>query len=94
MTRPTEYEITSLADFTAIPPDRLSACLADFGHTVTCVDNDLRFLQGEAEMLEKAIEEMAGGRAKMDGNHFTWIDDGVPGISAVEVKVVQAGRRP
>ena len=87
MTRPTEYEITSLADFTAIPPDRLSACLADFAEFI-------RFLQGEAEMLEKAIEEMAGGRAKMDGNHFTWIDDGVPGISAVEVKVVQAGRSP
>lgn len=75
--KPKEYEIASLADFANVPPERIGACLADFTEW-------LRVLRDKAELLGvlDAITGVPGG-IELNETGFTWVDDGIDGISSL-----------
>ena len=71
-----EYRIASLADFAAVPADRLDACLADFKAFLSYANQTGSQL---AELFGSAAEGLISV-----GESFTWIDDGKVGIGAVD----------
>lgn len=71
-----EYRIKSVADFGAVPIDRIDALLADFKEFL------IHSNQTESE-LTKLFGSAADGLISV-GESFTWIDDGKVGIGAVD----------
>lgn len=78
-----EYRISTIADFLAVPEDKIDACLADFKQWIS--------IAREPSTLETAIDDLAGapGSTKFMTVGFTWVDDGIPGLSAVDIVGVE-----
>lgn len=66
-----EFEIKTVADFLAVPEEKLDECMRDFEHWVK---------------LARAMGELLG-HGVMVVDRFVWVDDGQPGVSSVEVVV-------
>lgn len=73
-----EYQISCLADFALIPPDRLEACLIDFAAW-------LRLFRVDAE-INDAATRMLGAPTTLVRNSFVWVDDGIIGVSAINIE--------
>ncbi len=74
------------------------ACLADFGHTVTCVDKDeakvAALLRGEIPIFEPGLEELVAANARGGRLFFTRdIGEAVKGAEAVFIAVGTPSRR-
>jgi UDPglucose 6-dehydrogenase len=74
------------------------ACLADFGHTVTCVDKDeakvAALLRGEIPIFEPGLEELVAANARGGRLFFTRdIGSAVRGAEAVFIAVGTPSRR-
>ena len=69
------------------------ACLADFGHTVTCVDNDLRKVDalraGRIPIFEPGLEDLVAGNGRGGRLHFT--TDLKAAVGAAEVVFIAVG---
>lgn len=78
MTGPARYEIHTVLDFLKVPRKRRAACLRDFKKYLSMAD-DLR--SHVAAALGVAVEH---------GNRFVWVDDGVVGLS--QVNIVSGGK--
>jgi hypothetical protein len=80
-----EYQITSLKDFFAIPPESIDACLADFKKWIelarapNTLTEDFNTLVG----IESAVT--------FRDDSFVWIDDGIVGITRIELRDGKTG---
>jgi hypothetical protein len=81
MSAPT-YNIEKISDFHAIPADRLDDCIADFAYW-------LHVCRKHAE-LTAAATTMLGAPATFCTDTMQWCDDGIRGIS--ELNVVCEGK--
>jgi hypothetical protein len=73
-----EYKIGGLADFLRVPPERLSACLTDFSTWISMMRDEQGIVGLEAALASDGLP------GKMMSDRFTWCDDGIQGISAVD----------
>lgn len=73
----TEYRIATLADFEAVPADRLEACLEDFAYHLRLV------------AATRVAMTAAGYRLK-DAT-FRWLDDDTPGVREVHINIRPVG---
>jgi len=74
------------------------ACFADFGHVVTCVDNDAskieRLLRGEIPIFEPGLDELVANNVKQNRLFFTTdLATAVKGADAVFIGVGTPSRR-
>lgn len=74
-----EYPITRLEDFLKVPEDKLDACLADFKIWLS--------LARQSDVVTSMLDALSGmpGWTTTFMHSFTWIDDGIPGIRAVQI---------
>ena len=73
------YDIRTVMDFVAVPPDRMDACLADFKG---CIE----FFRGVM-----AIAGNEGYADKVAAMGWQWIDDGQVGLVGFMVEDAQTG---
>lgn len=73
-----EYRIATIADFLAVPADKQVECLRDF-------DTWLR-LAREAAGVNEIVSGLLGGAVAFSTEYFTWADDGVSGLSSLDLK--------
>ncbi len=73
-----QYQLRTVADFSSIPEDRIDACLNDFAAW-------LRVSRKSNEINNLATVAL-GGTVNFDIGGFKWVDDGVAGISAVDIQ--------
>lgn len=64
----THYKIDCVADFLAVPVDRIDDCLAEF--------KDFLGLARDMKELTKTLGEVIGADGTSEVEGFTWIDDG------------------
>ena len=74
------------------------ACFADFGHVVTCVDNDAgkieRLLRGEIPIFEPGLDELVASNVRQKRLSFTTdLETAVRGADAVFIGVGTPSRR-
>lgn len=69
----TEYRLESVADFLAVPEDKLAECFADFATW-------LRLARTAA-----AVEKIFGHGVEFSTDGFVWRDDGISGLSALDL---------
>jgi UDPglucose 6-dehydrogenase len=74
------------------------ACFADFGHVVTCVDNDAskieRLLRGEIPIYEPGLDELVANNVRQNRLFFTTdLTPAVRGADAVFIAVGTPSRR-
>lgn len=81
--RAKEYEIETLADFAKVPVDRLPQCLSEFAGWIALIR--------DAAEIESLLGDITGVPSKFNARKFTWVDDGKPGLSAVNVTVKGTG---
>lgn len=74
----TEYRIASIADFLAVPAEKQDELLRDFS---TWLDAARKH-----EEISRHATVMLGGAVTFRTDSFTWIDDGVAGCSAFDVR--------
>lgn len=72
------YPIRTVADFAAIPEDRIDACLIDFAAWLR--------VSRRSQEISDVTESMIGGSVQFDIGGFTWVDDGIVGISSVDIQ--------
>lgn len=74
-----EYQISSIKDFLAIPPESLDACLDDFKTWIGLARNGSEF--------SKDFNDFIGitDATSFIQDSFTWVDDGVQGISRIDL---------
>lgn len=74
-----EYRIEGLADFLKVPVERQAACLADF-HLW------LAFARDSQPTNDVICADLGlPGKLTLNPNVFTWRDDGVEGLGAVNI---------
>lgn len=70
-----KHEIRTVSDFSAIPADKITSCLADFADYLEAVRN--------SNLLTEALSEFLGipsDAVSMRDDCFIWVDDGVSGV--------------
>ncbi|MEX3764491.1 hypothetical protein [Paraburkholderia phenoliruptrix] len=74
-----EYPIKSLEDFLMVPEDKIDACLSDFKTWLS--------LARQSAPVTALLQAIAPAEisAVFATHSFTWIDDGLPGIRAIQV---------
>lgn len=74
-----EYPIASLEDFLKVPEDKIDECLADFKIWLS--------LARQSNVVTSVFDALSGmpGWTTKFLHSFTWIDDGTPGIRAVQI---------
>lgn len=72
-----KYEIKEIKDFLQVPPDKIGICLKDFAQYLEMV----RAFTTIADVLDSPIES----------HGFTWVDDGIEGVSSVRLHDIEAG---
>lgn len=80
-----EYKISAIKDFLAVPPECIEACLVDFGQWMTLARNRAQFAEGVS-----TLPGIPSATAFSDDS-FTWIDDGIVGISLVNLVDAESG---
>lgn len=80
MTAP-EYRISTIGDFLKVPVEKQAELLRDFGHWLE--------LAREHATLDDLVRTIAGDGVTFDTSAFTWIDDGVAGLSAFDFKTTE-----
>lgn len=86
MSEAPQYRISTVEDFSAIPLDRIDACLEDFKAFLVHAN------QAQDELVKLLGPEVKG--MVSIGKSFTWVDDGRVGIGAVDFYLdeVKVGR--
>lgn len=84
MDAPKQYEIATLHDFLNVPPDRLSACLAEFS---VMLDHLRAVRSAMLEGLPPDLPDTAVRAALPMVDRFTWIDDDEPCVREVVLRV-------
>lgn len=74
-----EYQISSVKDFLTVPPESMDACLADFKEWIALARNGAVFSVDFKDVI--GIQ----GATSFVQDRFTWVDDGVVGISRVDI---------
>ena len=74
---PKQYDIRTLGDFAKVPADRLDACLADFKSWLA--------LRRHFDNVNASLEASGLPRAFGGVDRFTWNDDGVVGVRAINL---------
>ena len=74
-----EYRISTLADFLAVPEDKIDVCLADFKTWLGMA----RDPSGLTQMVDNLTGTPGAARFLTDG--FTWVDDGIAGLTALDI---------
>jgi len=69
-----KYVIKNLEDFFQIPEEKLSECLTDFFYWI---------------LVGKQIKDDSGLNKIVSLDGFKWIDDGIQGISSIEISKVK-----
>ncbi|SAL01567.1 hypothetical protein AWB80_08155 [Caballeronia pedi] len=74
-----EYPIAALNDFLKVPEEKIDACLADFKQWLG--------LARQSAVITSMLESFSGvpGGTALFRNSFIWIDDGTPGIRAIQI---------
>jgi hypothetical protein len=75
-----KYPIETLADFLAVPEASIDACLADFKEWLALARNTAPI----AEELNAVLEAAGAGSVPLL-HSFTWIDDGIVGLTGIEI---------
>lgn len=78
MTTLAYYPLRTVADFAAIPADRIDACLADFASWLR--------VSRKSQAIGDAATKALGGTVTFDSGGFTWVDDGIVGIQQVDIQ--------
>jgi hypothetical protein len=84
MTAP-RYRIKSVGDFLAVPVDKRGDCLKDFAFWLSMAD--------KKDAIDKALIGLFGipdDSTPLSITTFVWVDDGIEGISSVEIVVKEA----
>lgn len=84
----TRYEIESVLDFLKVPTARRPECLKDFASFLEFGERGLHLL----DEVSAKLSPSATFKSSI-GSTFTWIDDGVSGVSGVRVIVVDLEAR-
>jgi uncharacterized membrane protein len=77
MTDTKEYEIRTVEDFLAVPADKRDECLRDFKTWM-----EIKSKTGE---IEAELSEGLGVPVAIRHNVFTWLDDGIAGVSQIRI---------
>lgn len=80
----TEYEISSLADFLAVPHEKQAECLRDFETWLN--------MARQREEADRLLKVMLGSGVAFDTRSFFWIDDGIAGVTALQINEEGDGR--
>lgn len=73
-----EYRIATIADFLQVPAEKQAELLRDFATWLTAAR--------DAAGISQDLTDLLGGRMTLSTEYFTWIDDGVPGCSAIDLR--------
>lgn len=71
-----KYTIRTIADFAAVPEDRLSECLQSFADFLDVTRQLARIRQEKMK-----VSEFPDGFLEFEPGVFHWIDDGMRGVS-------------
>jgi hypothetical protein len=74
-----EYRIATIADFLAVPAEKQADLLRDFRLW-------LDHARSQADDVSRELGDLLGGRFSFDTTYFTWIDDGIAGVSALDLR--------
>jgi hypothetical protein len=76
-----EYPISSVADFLAVPEDKVDACLADFKSWIS--------LARHSSVISTMLDAIAGAPdvCTFLNHSFIWIDNGIPGLRHIDITV-------
>lgn len=73
-----EYKINSIADFLAVPHEKQAECLRDFGTWLNMARDHAEF--------DQLMKQALGDGLSFKNNSFVWIDDGIAGITALQIE--------
>lgn len=76
-TMPNKYEIRTIKDMISVPADKRGAMLSDLLIWLTMTDD-------RAE-IESKLSKILGSPTSVDDSVFTWIDDGIEGLSGLNL---------
>lgn len=71
-----EYRLQTIADFLAVPEDKLQDCFRDFSEWLS--------LARQAERINEINRTIFGEGVSFSMESFSWVDDGQAGISAID----------
>lgn len=74
-----KHLIMTVADFSAIPADKIDACLADFADYLSIVRNGAELSEAAGNLLGLPAKSLS-----LNESCFLWIDDGIKGISGAQ----------
>ncbi|MDP9652073.1 hypothetical protein [Paraburkholderia caledonica] len=74
-----QYKLSTIADFLAVPPESIDACLADFKVWLQLARRPDEF---SADMNDLLATE---GALSFVDDSFIWLDDGLSGVHHVQI---------
>jgi hypothetical protein len=78
MSEQKRYEIRTLADFLKVPKDKRVSMIVDFLHWLAICD--------DKELIDAQMSGLLGCGAPLMTDVFTWNDDGVTGLSGLDLQ--------